>query len=103
MTTTIKNLKLMPYAQAHVILHDDGDKTLVSYQTQVARITADGYLEIGGLYSMTTRKHIRAFVREFIPYELSFDLIKFLAHNFVMYDINAHIVIDSRTGEIIDF
>lgn len=100
--TTIKNLKLMPYAQAHVILHDDGDITLVSYQTQVARLTADGYLEIGGLYSMTTRKHIRAFVREFVDHELSFDTIRFLANNFVMYDVNAHLIIDSRTGEVLD-
>lgn len=99
---TISNLKLMPYAQAHIIHHDDGDKTLVSYQTQVARITADGYLEIGGLYSMTTRKHIRAFVREFIPYEMSFEDIRFLANNFAMYCIESHDFIDSRTGEILD-
>lgn len=61
--TTITTLKAMPYAQAKVkrfLNHI----VLVSYQTEVAEIVG-GVLIVHGLYSMTTRKHISAFVREY--------------------------------------
>ena len=61
-TTT---LSAMPYAQAKVIKHENGAITLRSYFTDVAHITADGWLHVFGLYSATTRKHIGAFVREY--------------------------------------
>lgn len=64
MFTTTK-LSAMPYAQATVIRHSDGSITLRSYLTGVAHITADGWLAVFGLYSMTTRKHIGAFVKEY--------------------------------------
>lgn len=91
---TVKALKLMPYAQAHIEI-ENGTIDLWSYSTKVATIK-DGCLYVYGLYSMTTRKHIRAFVREFIKYELSFELIKYLANN----SDTAKYVIDTR--EIID-
>jgi threonine aldolase len=62
---TIKKLSAMPYAQAHVEIHEDGSISLFSYVTLVAHITADGWLTIYGLYSATTRKHISAFMREY--------------------------------------
>jgi hypothetical protein len=62
---TIKKLTAMPYAQAHVEIHEDGAKSLFSYVTLVAHITADGWLTIYGLYSATTRKHISAFMKEY--------------------------------------
>ena len=65
MITTTTTLSAMPYAQAKVIKHEDGAITLRSYFTDVAHITADGWLIINGLYSATTRKHIGAFVREY--------------------------------------
>lgn len=61
----IKKLTAMPYAQAHVEISDNGVITLFSYVTRVAEIDADGFLTVFGLYSMTTRKHISAFVREY--------------------------------------
>lgn len=61
---TIKKLSAMPYAQAHIEIHEDGAVSFFSYVTLVAHITADGWLTVYGLHSMTTRKHISAFMRE---------------------------------------
>ena len=60
---TTSKLRAMPYAQAHVT-HAPNRITLVSYTTEVAAIIG-GVLVVRGLYSMTTRKHISAFVREY--------------------------------------
>lgn len=67
--TTIKKLTAMPYAQAHIEISEEGIITLFSYVTRVAEIDADGFLAVYGLYSMTTRKHISAFVREYTPFD----------------------------------
>lgn len=64
---TIRKLSAMPYAQAHIEISDEGVISLFSYVTRVAEIDADGFLTVFGLYSMTTRKHIGAFVREYTP------------------------------------
>lgn len=63
---TIRKLTAMPYAQAHVEIDDDNTIHLFSYVTRVATITSDGWLTIYGLYSMTTRKHIGAFMKEYV-------------------------------------
>lgn len=60
----IHNLTNKPYAQAKVIELDDGTIQLISYTTTVANITPEGYVTLTGLYSMTTRKHISAFAKE---------------------------------------
>lgn len=60
---TKNTLRAMPYAQAHIEF-DPNRITLVSYTTPVAAIIG-GVLIVRGLYSMTTRKHISAFVREY--------------------------------------
>ena len=65
MATTIRTLSAMPYAQAKVLVMDNGNIVLRSYYTGVATLTADGWLTIHGLYSATTRKHIGAFMREY--------------------------------------
>lgn len=62
--TTYK-LTAMPYAQAHIEMDDHGTLTLVSYTTPVAVLTVDGWLTVLGLHSMTTRKHISAFCKEY--------------------------------------
>lgn len=65
---TTRKLKNHEYAQAHVEIENDGDSIiyrLVSYQTHVATVheTAAGwFLDCYGLYSMTTRRHIRWFL-----------------------------------------
>ena len=61
---TIKKLSRMPYAQAHVEIHD-GAIHLFSYVTLVAAIDKEGWLTVYGLYSQTTRKHIGAFCKEY--------------------------------------
>ena len=60
----IRKLAKMPYANATVYAYDNGDVKLRSYKTDVATICG-GWLEIFGLYSMTTRRHISAFVKEY--------------------------------------
>jgi hypothetical protein len=65
---TIKKLSAMPYAQAHVEIDDDNNIHLFSYVTKVATITNDSWLTIYGLYSATTRKHIGAFMKEYVIY-----------------------------------
>ena len=60
-------LKKMPYAQAKVRNYCDIGKDLIvlqSYSTDVIIIDHD-WLECTGLYSMTTRKHISAFMAEY--------------------------------------
>ena len=61
--TTYSTLKFMPYAQAK-IRRDTNRVALISYTTTVCEIVG-GVFIIYGLYSMTTRKHISAFMREF--------------------------------------
>ena len=62
---TIKKLSRMPYAQAHTETDTENTVTLFSYVTRVATLTNDGWLTTYGLYSMTTRKHISAFLKEY--------------------------------------
>lgn len=65
---TIKKLSRMPYAQAHVEIDEDGNIYLFSYVTLVCEITSDGWLSCNGTYSQTTRKHIGAFMREYVKF-----------------------------------
>ena len=90
---TIKKLSAMPYAQAHIEIHEDGSISLFSYVTLVAHITADGWLTVYGLYSATTRKHISAFMREYAK-PCDYQTAKTIYNDSVM--INIH------TGEIMD-
>ena len=62
----------MPYAQAHIEIDNDRNIHLFSYVTLVATITNDGWLTVYGLYSMTTRKHISAFMREYTKLDYTY-------------------------------
>lgn len=64
MSIETRKLHEMPYAQAK-ILTDGKSYQLWSYNTCVAFIDCKGWLIITGLYSVTTRRHIGAFMREF--------------------------------------
>ena len=68
-------LQEMPYAQAKVRVFNPDHIELISYKTTVAAIHGD-WLYVYGLYSATTRKHIGAFVHEYvgISYQLAKDL-----------------------------
>lgn len=65
---TIRKLSKMPYAQAHVEIDDDGNIYLFSYYTLVVILTTDGWLSCTGTYSQTTRRHIGAFMYEYVVY-----------------------------------
>ena len=80
----IRKLNAMPYAQAKVIEYDNGGKILVSYTTYVIYVTAEGWLDITGLYSATTRRHISAFMREL---GLDYSLAKMLYKDGHRYNI----------------
>lgn len=89
------NLRKMPYAQASVTdyTHEGRDlRYLQSYSTIVIWVE-DGIMECSGLYSMTTRKHISAFLWEYYP-KITFNMVKSIA--------STGKKIDTRTGDIID-
>ena len=81
----------MPYAQATVI-HNEWGITLRSYKTDVAHINNDGWLYVTGLYSMTTRRHITAFLKEYTDF--TFSTAKFL--------VDKKMKINIHTGEVVD-
>jgi hypothetical protein len=51
-------------AQAQVVTRD-GISALISYNTVVAQLDSEGWLTVNALYSMTTRKHIGWFLKEY--------------------------------------
>lgn len=61
---TTKRLNNHEYAQAKIINFNDGTIALQSYNTIVIEINADGWMQVNGLYSRTTIKHIGWFMRE---------------------------------------
>lgn len=87
----ILKLTAIPYGQATVNINVDGTIILTSYTTQVAVIDKEGWLEIYGLYSMTTRKHIGAFVKEYCG--IDYQTAKMLYCDRYKYNIH--------TGEIL--
>lgn len=95
MTYTIKKLTAMPYAQAHIEIAEDGTATLFSYVTRVAEISSDGWLTVYGLHSMTTRKHIGAFVKEYSKGVLNYQSAK------ACYDDNY--MLNIFTGEVLEY
>lgn len=89
---TIKKLSSMPYAQAHVEISPNGTIALFSYTTMVCQVDTDGFVLVTGLYSMTTRKHISAFAKEYLSPLNYYDLKRAYQERYV---------INYQTGEII--
>lgn len=85
----IRTLANHPYANAHIESNEYNGVTLYSYSTPVVNISWSGWVKVNGLYSMTTRKHISYFMREF---DLSYQLAKELYEKNLKYNI--------YTGEI---
>ena len=52
------------YGKAHITEYPDGRKVLTSYNTRVAEITADGKPIVYGIWSNTTSRHQREFLRQ---------------------------------------
>jgi len=93
---TTKKLSAMPYAQASVTIDSEGNIALYSYTTLVCFLNAEGWLRVTGLYSATTRKHIGAFMREYVEYPNGNKGCYYDAK--VLY--NKHIIMNIHTGEI---
>ena len=75
-----KTLRKMPYAQAKVRDYRDINSDMIvlqSYKTDVIYVEK-GVMSCTGLYSMTTRKHISAFLAEYYPH-ISFYDVKAIA------------------------
>lgn len=87
----IKKLKEIPYGQCFVEVVDNETFYLWSYRTLVAKVEKN-WLSVNGLYSMTTRRHIGAFVREYC--NLSFQTAKQIYKDNMM--------LDTTTGEVIE-
>ena len=95
--------KLLPYgeripghksAQAQVV-KVDGTVSLYSYATLVAHLDTEGWLKVAGLYSATTRKHIRWFLKEYCGsngIHPGFETVKLCVKDGLQYNIH--------TGEV---
>lgn len=81
-----KRLPGMEYAQAG-ILYEPGSEFLVSYETIVAELTADGWVHVYGLFSTTTRKHLGRWGK---MHGLSYQEIKSLYDGDIEYNIYSH-------------
>lgn len=110
--TVDRRLATMPSAQAGIIDHVDiydGKRfichvpghTLISYDTIAATLTASGTLTISCLCSVSTRKHVSAFLREYCP-EISYQDAKAAYNGNYSIDINTGDHIDTDTGEILN-
>ena len=86
----IKKLDNHRYSQCHVEIAAD-TINFFSYSTLVCRIE-DGWLSCTGLYSMTTRKQIGWFLKEYAP-DMTFQMVKQCFEDGMM--INIH------TGEVV--
>ena len=84
-------LSHLPTAQAGVDVAPSGELVLMSYTTVVLVLDKNGWLTCTGLYSTTTRKHISAFLKEYVPH-VSFSTVSDMVKN--GHDFNVH------TGEI---
>lgn len=92
-------LEIMPYAQAAIRIYENGSAVLVSYVTEVASIDADGWVRVRGLYSMTTRRHLSAFARE---YRTTYDKLKRCYERSLTYNIYTGEFVSLVTGEIVE-
>ena len=80
-----------PHANARIII-TPAVTTLVSYSTAVVDIDRNGWLSCSGLYTMTTRKQIGWFLKEYAPM-ITFQMVKKCVETDTM--VNIH------TGEIV--
>lgn len=98
---TMFKLSAMPYAQAVVHVYPDGDAILVSYTTSVAQVSADGWIYVGGLYSRTTARHIKEFLKEYAP-EMA-ETFGYDLYNQIKKMVKEGFAYNQYTGEIKDW
>ena len=88
---TIRKLSEHLYSQCHVEIAANGNINFFSYATLVCRIE-DGWLSCTGLYSMTTRKQIGWFLKEYAP-DMTFQMVK--------QCVSDNMIINIHTGEVV--
>ena len=99
MYVRIRPLEKMPYAQARVRVTEKSDVILVSYATEVAKIDAEGWVTVRGLYSATTIRHISVFARE---YGADYYKFKRCYTDRLTYNIYTGEYVSLATGEIVE-
>lgn len=110
-----KPMKLAGHFSAHAavktIIVPRGDsystaRILKDYDTEVAQVVTghDCYIKINGLYSSTTRRHIRWFLEAFYPWRhIPIDAIKVAAGNDNSYitEHGENLLVIAETGEVL--
>lgn len=100
-----KMLKCMPHAQAFVNQKEDGSYDLFSYSTKAATLTADGWLTIHCWCSPTTRRHVVAFMDEYV-YGIQSKEEQGKANTSAYQTCKAlyegNMKLDTTTGEVVD-
>lgn len=113
--TDFKPMKLAGHFSAHATVKTikvpRGDsfstaRILKDYDTEVAQVVTghDCYIKINGLYSATTRRHIRWFLEAFYPWRyIPMDAIKVAAGNDNSWieEYGDNLLVIAETGEIL--
>lgn len=99
----VKDLDLPAWNNSKIRIHV---YVLRSYDTEVAEIGKghDCYIRVRGLYSSTTRRHIRWFLEEFYPERhIPMDAIKVAAGNDNSYitEYGENLLVIAETGEVL--
>lgn len=92
----VKKLKFIPYGNAFVEIANKNTFYLWSYRTLVCKVE-QGWLTVKGLYSMTTRKHIGAFMREYCC--STYQVAKQLYNDGYKLNIDTGEVVEIEKGE----
>lgn len=100
-----KMLKLMPHGQAYVTILDNGTAVLTSYEMEAATLTPDAWLTVKEWSSPTIRRHVVAFIDEYVYHINSRkeqDRARTESYQTAkaLYEMNVSMNIE--TGEIID-
>lgn len=80
------------YANCNVIKTADDEIHFISYTTTVIIIDRNGYLACNGLYSMTTRKQIGWFLKEYAPNLNYHDVKKAYENAYMIHVENGDII-----------
>lgn len=90
-----KRLQRCPYGSCGIVQIDPNIIAMISYTTKVIEFnTKTGWVICTGTYSATTRKHIGAFCKEYLPASCGYYQMKHIAEKGLAYNV--------FTGELMD-
>lgn len=99
-------LKYMPYAQAGVVFKNDRKETiLVSYESCILSVSNNGSIDFyrtAPNCSMTTIKHVIAFLREYLP-AITYQQVKkaYIKDDMTPWIIRDNNLVNPLTGEVV--